>query len=63
VNGNVTNVNGVITTDVVCDFIVRYRSDITENSELIYDGRTFDIGFIEQLYGRNNYLRLVGKRR
>jgi SPP1 family predicted phage head-tail adaptor len=62
-SGNVSNVNGVITTDVVYDFLVRYRSDITENSELIYNNRTFDVGFIEPMYGRSNYLRIVGKRR
>lgn len=39
-------------------FIVRYRQDIDENTDIWFDGRGYNIGFIDNVKYRNEYLEI-----
>ena len=39
-------------------FIVRYRPDIDEKSNIWFDGRGYNIGFIDNVKYRNEYLEI-----
>jgi SPP1 family predicted phage head-tail adaptor len=41
-------------------FKIRYRSDVDETWQVVYDGRTYDIQSVKEL-GRKDGLEIVGK--
>ena len=61
-SGNQDNTAGIINNSANVDFTVRYTGSINEDCEVVYESRSFNINFIEEVGTRDSYLRLACSR-